>query len=236
MPKTGFKPGYHYKYSRARAGIRQTKAYRSKRKNRKYDVVTIKRPAFPRMLKTKVKYTQQATLNPGVSGIIAVQKFRVNGLYDVDFTGSGHQPRYFDQLMTIYDHYSVIGCKVKITATNRDDNYAQILVASFTDDTTGRSNWYDYAEQAESRLIQLSAQNGSSSTKSFVMKCNVPKLIGLSPKDDAAKGSVGANPDEDLILQIAAQPNQTIDSSTIDLVCEFEFAVNFTEPKYVAES
>ena len=36
---------------------------------------------------------------------------------DPNHTGVGHQPLYFDQLMTIYNHYIVIGAKITVKFT-----------------------------------------------------------------------------------------------------------------------
>ena len=41
----------------------------------------------------------------------------MNSLFDPDFTGTGHQPYYFDQFATIYQRYTVIGSKLTATFT-----------------------------------------------------------------------------------------------------------------------
>lgn len=43
----------------------------------------------------------------------AAYVFRANSLFDPDFTGVGHQPRGFDQLMALYERYVVTGVKVE---------------------------------------------------------------------------------------------------------------------------
>ncbi len=59
-------------------------------------------------LPIKFKYQTSGTLNPGVAGVAAIQVMTANGLYDPDITGVGHQPRGFDQIMALYNHYTVV--------------------------------------------------------------------------------------------------------------------------------
>jgi len=42
-------------------------------------------------------------------------QFRINSLFDPDFTGGGQQPTTFDQWMTLYDRYRVLAAEVDCT-------------------------------------------------------------------------------------------------------------------------
>lgn len=42
--------------------------------------------------------------------------FRLNSLYDPNETGTGHQPRGYDELAAIYNSYTVLGAKWKVEA------------------------------------------------------------------------------------------------------------------------
>jgi hypothetical protein len=44
-------------------------------------------------------------------------QFRLNSLYDPDFTGGGSQPTTFDQWMALYDRYRVIACEVDLSVS-----------------------------------------------------------------------------------------------------------------------
>ena len=63
-------------------------------------------------VKTKLRYVEYFTLNPAAAGLPATHVFSANGLYDPNITGVGHQPRGFDQLMALYDHYYVSRSKI----------------------------------------------------------------------------------------------------------------------------
>lgn len=63
---------------------------------------------------TTHRYIECFTLDPP-AGVAGVYVFSANGLYDPNVTGSGHQPMGFDQMSTFYNHYEVIGAKIKFT-------------------------------------------------------------------------------------------------------------------------
>jgi len=62
----------------------------------------------------RLRYVEEISLDP-VSGGLAYYTFRANSLFDPNLTGSGHQPRGFDQWATLYNHYTVIGAKCSAT-------------------------------------------------------------------------------------------------------------------------
>jgi hypothetical protein len=75
---------------------------------------TIRRPlrAFANEVFTVLRYGEQVTLNPG-SGSNASYVFAMNGLYDPNITGTGHQPYGFDEYCAAagagpYNRYTVV--------------------------------------------------------------------------------------------------------------------------------
>lgn len=45
------------------------------------------------------------SINPAAGGVVGSYVFQINGPYDPNVTGIGHQPLGFDQLMLMYEHY-----------------------------------------------------------------------------------------------------------------------------------
>lgn len=68
---------------------------------------------MPDRFNASLIYSDTVTLNPG-AGTLVHHDFRLNSLYDPDLTGTGHQPRGFDQLMAFYQRYRVYGCKMDV--------------------------------------------------------------------------------------------------------------------------
>ena len=64
---------------------------------------------FPDKMKVRLRYSQIIRLNPT---ILADQHlFRCISVHDPDFTGTGHQPMYYDQWQAVYTKYTVMGAK-----------------------------------------------------------------------------------------------------------------------------
>lgn len=68
---------------------------------------------MPDRFNTSLIYSDTITIDPA-AGALGSHLFRLNSLYDPDFTGIGHQPRGFDQMMAFYQKYRVYGCKIDV--------------------------------------------------------------------------------------------------------------------------
>lgn len=69
---------------------------------------------FPDRLKTKLRYCDVVQLAAS-AGSPAIYQFRMNSLFDPDFSNTGHQPQWFDQLSAVYLNYKVLGSKITVT-------------------------------------------------------------------------------------------------------------------------
>jgi len=78
------------------------KSARKQQKGRGTAVAVRGAPAsgFPRFMWRTFNYSDAVVLTEGAAGGGAFQVYRTNDLYDPDFTGVGHQPMYFDQLVS----------------------------------------------------------------------------------------------------------------------------------------
>ena len=111
-----------YKYGTRKkttaAAKRKTKAAAKKKPTRSYVpykpvTVSVGRQTFPLQYKAVLKYAQYQLLNFGAGN--TVFQFSCNSLYSPNASYAGTQPLYFDQVMAIYDHYTVVSSKCKTT-------------------------------------------------------------------------------------------------------------------------
>lgn len=70
------------------------------------------RSLMPLTFRTKLVYCDPWNNSVPASATISWNSFRLNGLYDPWYTGTGHQPMGYDQMCLFYDNYLVTGCKV----------------------------------------------------------------------------------------------------------------------------
>lgn len=101
--------------NRRKTGRRMAKMARTRnRRNTRHAVQRSLGLAFPDKLTMTHHYTEQTFFNPA-TGAYNYYTWSCNDMYDPNVTGTGHQPYYFDQLSAIYNHYTVIGSRIKLT-------------------------------------------------------------------------------------------------------------------------
>jgi hypothetical protein len=79
-------------------------------------------------------------LSSGAGGSTGVHSFATNSLYDPDQTATGHQPLGYDELKVFFDHYVVVGAKIRARfgATGSSAGYGANMMVGImlTDDLT----------------------------------------------------------------------------------------------------
>jgi len=128
---------------------------------------------FPPRKRLTLKYSDTFEMS-STSGAIVAQQFRVNALFDPDYTGTGHQPRGFDQWCASggpYHVYRVLEHRVvlRAMASTGSTNECQI-VAGYSDLATIPSN-------PSTGLTSLSPQGELRGWKAALLPINVPLQI-----------------------------------------------------------
>lgn len=189
--------------------------------------------------KFRTRYVETlVSINPGAGGTADSHVFSMNGLFDPDITGAGHQPLGFDQLVgTMYNHYTVIGSRARITATNTDSTYAQTLVAHLKDTATVSTDISQVIENGLCRWTQLGTAQAGNSTKTLVLNCSPTKFFGRKVlQDDVFRGDSSSNPSEQVYLHITGAPVNAVDSADMRLSVEIEYIAILTEPRELTQS
>lgn len=218
------------KYTRKRKYI--------KKRKRKSPILKAKGPLAQTQIAT-LNYADEFQLNPGIAGIPNTYVFSCNGLYDPNITGIGHQPRGFDQMMTLYDHYVVIGFKAFISLHNQDGVYANQVVTHIQDDVTTTTDYQDLMERRFIKTKILSPTTGGNDSATMTMSVNPNKWLGRSKplSDPQLKGSIATNPTEQCYLHLSAFPaDNTSDSQAVRGTIRIQYRVMFIEPKQPSKS
>jgi len=151
------------------------------------------RQPFPKQLFNTMTYCEIISLN--VAAGVAAKQYSCNGIVDPLVGAGGRQPLYFDQLSNIYNHYTVLRSRLKLTWAG---SAVQPLLFSMyiEDDTSFPAFGADSIDRitATSKLI-LPAYGAAQCT----LACNWSAKEAFGPStqaDPSMQGNAGSNPTE----------------------------------------
>lgn len=174
------------------------------------------------------RYCEQIQLDGG-TGAPAVHTFRANGMFDPDLTtGVGsHQPLGFDQFVGVfYNHYTVIGAKIKCEFVSVDSTAtgASIVGIEVSNNATPTTALNDIYEQGKSTYKVLTSM-GSKQTCKMSRSVSIKKMAGVTNLLDnvAYRGSASSDPTEQIYIHIfhaglssSANPSSVTCQVTLD--------------------
>lgn len=223
------------KRKRYGAKDRKVSVYRRKRRRKSR---RIPRGLFAKTTKMAFRYVDTITLNPDFGSNMAYHTFSCNGLYDPDITGTGHQPRGFDQYMQFYHHITCIGARIKCTFVSTQTGNAGQMYAGITQGANATPGIININTVIEKKSFKVATILG---TKPTVMRSSVNMSKALGQKvlqEDANAGSVSANPTEQWYFHIMGGTNESgvTDPGPMRVLVEIDYICVLHEPKDIAGS
>jgi hypothetical protein len=198
--------------------------------------VTGTRLGFPAQKRVSMAYVSRLRLQTA-AGSVNTYQFRLNSLYDPDFTGTGHQPMGYDQWELFYNHYVVTKCayEIEILDTSGTINLQSTVAFHVSDDTTIPSDIETLAELgAQTSLVSLygpTVIRGDVDIADFYRR---PKnSITL---DSELRALVGTNPTDTVFGSLVSQTNTQASNGTLDVIVKLVFTSVFMEPRDLAGS
>lgn len=191
---------------------------------------------FPRKLTTTLKYKDYVFFT-STSGVMQNYHFSANGIWKPNLTGSSHQPMFMDQYMQLYNHFHVIGSKIKVTFLSFPTNLPAACGIYINDDTTVLStNYTAMSEQTQSKM-RVIGSSGADEREVVSYKYSAKKMFGGSVlSNNALRGSATANPNEVATYNIYYQALDMTSTTQAYGWVEIEYLVVFTELKDFAQS
>lgn len=213
---------YRRKYNKKRKGRNGRKRYR------RNTTRLLRGPVNTRCI-CKLPYVEQTNLVPGVGGV-ANALYWCNGLYDPRWATGGHAPMGMDQLMLLYNHYTVVGAKitVKFMGDNTNDFLCGVLTAA---DTTTTSDHQTLMERQRSRYKLV--QKNNETTQTIVSKWSAKKFFSCKAivGESQYKGGISTNPTEGAFFHVfAGSPDGTTNPTNVSAVIRIEYIAVFSEP------
>lgn len=190
----------------------------------------------------KMRYVQSIVLDPSsTSG--DYRTFWANGIFDPDYTGTGHQPFGHDQWALLFNHYVVIGSKITciITPSATGTTMPVVATLALTDDNTySVTNATLMCEQNRTRykLIQPSSNKPVYMSKTFSPK----KFYNITDvKDNLQRigATFGGSPVDGAFFAVIispTDPNVTDNPPSFNVWVTIDYIVSLSEPKELAQS
>lgn len=198
---------------------------------------------FPKTTMVKLRYVDSIVIDPGVS-TLATYAFRANSCFDPDFTGTGHQPMNFDMWATLYNHYTVVGSKIRCNFFGSiGSSKAVVSGINLSDDTTFTNDASTMMEQGLSRYHLAyenpvaNKGNGSYVTKGYSCK-KFFNLTNPTDNSDRIGAPVSTNPAElaYFIVFVGGLASSADDPSAYRINVMIDYVVVFSEPKEQPQS
>ena len=189
---------------------------------------------FPKKMRQQMSY-HDVFLMASNAGSTAERQFKLNGLFDPDVAIGGHQPLYFDQMMGIYNHFHVVGCKATVTAQPYDSNTSPAKIVIWqNDDTTNSSGTWN--TRAEYPKASSGVTEGDNKLK-FTLPWSAKGTFGGDIlANNSLQGTASGDPTELSILQITVQSADNVSTTNTIIHVKLEYTVWFTEVKDILTS
>jgi len=216
-----------------------SRRYKKRSKKRRYrrkgynQLVSTRNP-FPKSMITKHRYVSTHTLTPSGAALIASYQFRGNSLYDPDYTSAGHQPLGFDEYSNLYEHFTVLGSKISITAAT--GGIPVVVGITRDSDATLTVNYDTVQENADT--VWGSHASGS---KPLVLRAATSMKKWFNRKaikdDPKLRGTPSTDCEETMFyhLWVKALSATAVPSAT-DINVVIEYIALWSEPKELVQS
>lgn len=225
-------------------------AYRKKRTNKRKRRVK-RRPRFnmhqgfisglPKQRTIKMRYSGLGTLVNPADGTIVLKQFRANGIFDPDYTGTGHQPMGYDQWKSYYNHYVVLGSRISVRIIPSQDSagYSAAVGMYLSDNFT--LPYTEYTAFIEANKGSYTICNGASTNiKALHTNYSAKKFFNVTDvKDnlDRLGSAQNADPTEAAVYNLWYQAADLSTGPTnLQYIVTIDYIVSWSEPQDLAQS
>lgn len=191
-------------------------------------------------LVTKHVYGEYKALSLTTQGVIQNYLYRLNSVFDPDYTGVGTQPYGRDQLAALYGRYRVVAASVFVTFRNRGDpdNGVMVAIRPASNNTTPSTE----KQLIEDRLSQYRIISGLSGSRTmttlrgyYPMSRIFGKPSAVLRSDDLFSAAIGTNPSHVAYLNVSLV-SLNANSSPAEFTIRIVYYTIWSEPLTVASS
>lgn len=230
------------------SGGRKRKLAVGVRKSKRAKLVSIPRPrftsralpsAFPQKKRVTLTYVENISNTPSVTGAANGTTFRLNGPYDPNLTGAGHQPMAWDQWTPFYNKYTVLSAKIHVQAASIDGQIkaGYVGVVPYSQLLTSSTDVPSLMEEGDAVYGLIP---GDSSAVSISRSIDMGKYFSITNplEDDTLQAPTTSLPSRTLQAYVwtAVAAGTATAGGLITISVRITYDVVFTEPKELASS
>ena len=154
---------------------------------------------FPDKLVTTLKYSQMINFTGSASP--TAQVFAINSAFDPDFSGTGHQPSYYDKFTSVYARYFVSEACLDVTISNESATVPINYAVVYSDQNIGGNSVEELSEAQYSEYGIVGVLASNPVKRVTLPPISMAKLMGTTPKgileaDDNMYAAVGSSPSD----------------------------------------
>jgi len=177
-------------------------------------------------------YSETQNFTTGAVSLVGTQQvWRLNSLFDPNFTGVGHQPYGYDQFNTLYSNYKVHKVKVKMTWFDvAGPNIMAVMRAGGSYDGAAgvQGKTADVVAETPGGVVRNLTETGKQAVV-IEQEFSIPAILGMSQQefegsngfDKSPASVVGANPFLSAYLYIGISDN-AVDAGGRAATCRTE--------------
>lgn len=189
----------------------------------------------------KLRYCESISIDPG-AGVLGSYTYSANGLYDPNISGTGHQPYGFDQLMALYNKYTVLGSKIQIRLLNvgasSPNSWFSVKLCDSTTLNTGDTQYaLEQPGWGKKYYIQNASQAVPYAVRTFSAKRFFKQSRAVIRGDDTLSGTSSTNPNEGAFFIICFGPlisGENLAAFTVQV--QVDYIARFTAPRELTPS
>lgn len=159
--------------------------------------------------------------------------FSANGLFDPDVTGTGGQPMGFDQMMSFYNHYTVLRSKIRCNVTNTSTSLVLSVGCLKSGSSTVTTSIEQLLENGDVAYAIAGFYGAQGSTVRVTQSCDNALFQGIDNimDDPNMRGDSASNPTEQTYFHVSTWNNFSAVQITSALQPIIEYDVVFHEPR-----
>lgn len=225
-----------YGKRKTKKSLKGTKRRYKRKRNGRANMVISRSSPIPDRFFTKLHYTELITLS--YTGTLKTYQFKMNDIYDPNYTGTGHQPMGHDQFALLYSKYRVYGCRYNVIWSNTNATYQGEGLVQLRPNSTLSATFEDAMEDSYRQYRVLPCEG--SEVKTINGYASVAKLYGVKKSEvaigDNFAANIGASPNVGIYMNLYVQNQDVATALTVVARVNFTFFVEFYERKILGAS